>query len=179
MTGGGSEIPSTKLHRRPGEGGLRPGSDASTLGGRGSSSKGGGPHMFVPAWGYGSVRAESSPPRCPRWGASGFLPGVWERSACYFRAICPPGSFVWRVPPRVRLTSGVLLLEVLVVIPSMIIEGKRRTLEPHRSAGRARPVRPAPARDGWAQRQGGGLASRLCRTFGTSLPALALAATYG
>ena len=44
------------------------------------------------------------------------------------------------------------------------------------SAGRAHSVRRAPARDGCAQRQGGGLASRLCRTFGTALPALALAA---
>ena len=37
-----------------------------------------------------------------------------------------------RVPPRVRRTPGVFLLEVQVVIPSSTFQGKRLTLEPQR-----------------------------------------------
>ena len=105
LTGGGSEIPSTRLHRHPGERGLRLGMTPVLWGQKWPEQREATPQV-VPAWGYGSVRAESPHPRCLRGGARWwFLPGFWVRSACYFRASCPLGSFAGVFRPAFGLGS--------------------------------------------------------------------------
>ena len=177
MTGGGSEIPSTKPHRHPGEGGLRPGM-TPVLWGQKWPEQGRRPHKSSRRGATDPFTRDShTPVACVEEPAG----GSYRASGSVRRAI----SVLFVLPV---LSFGVFRLAFgspqecsslrSFCIP-LLMQGEAAHPRTAPAAGRARPVRPAPARDGWAQRQGGGLASRLCRTFGTSLPALALAATYG
>ena len=144
MTGGGSEIPS-RLHRHPGDRGLRPGMTPSLWVQRRPEQREAAPQA-VPAWGYGSVHAESPHPRGLRGGA---ICGSYRASGSVRRAIsvplCPFGVRP-RAPPAFGHPS-----ECSSEGARFVVIGSARRCLPFARALRQ-----------W----GCGLASRLCRTCG-------------